>query len=533
MLTWLVWVAASMATCESPQVFDTLTVSSWNTWGLPAPISKARKARFERINSDLERSEADLVALQEVWGGAKPLLPKVQLIAREEDSGLAFVSPKRKMRDIAFHPFVVNGRFEGWKTKGVLAAISDLDDGTGLLVLNTHFQAGRAERWARNRASDTDVLLQAVAGWAGPVLVAGDFNFYAASPTDAENVERIWDAGFEDVAETLGVDEITFRREHERFDRIYLRGGDGVCLRPLDYDVTEYQEMRLSDHQRVMATIEATRDGTQSAARYASVSVLLREYHRRHDERDWAGLASLFDADGDLAIHGTTLRARGPTAIEDLFAAHGPDDRLILEDAQTHSDDAISVTYRWARDPDRVAGEIYLLPHDGRIRRLDVYPLPGGPKAPQDRPAVRALVVAPGPLVLLLRCQEPTKPGWWWITPGGGRDEAEDDRTALRRELREELGLDDVAIGPCVWTRSHTFVWRDRVFRQHERFHLVETAAPFEPVPRVHDDGIGEHRWWSLEEMRATRELLVPRELPRLLASLLEAGPPATPEVVA
>jgi endonuclease/exonuclease/phosphatase family metal-dependent hydrolase len=260
MLTWLVWVAASGATCDRPHVVDTLTVSSWNTWGLPAPISRDRKARFERINSDLEQPEVDLVALQEVWGGAKPLLPKVQLIAREEDSGLAFVSARRKLRDIAFHPFVVNGRFEGWKTKGVLAAVSELEDGTDLLVLNTHFQAGRAERWAKNRASDVDVLLQAIADWTGPVLAAGDFNFYAESPTDEANVERLWDAGFEDVAETLGVHTITFRREQERFDRIYLRSGGDVCLRPLDFDVTEYTEMRLSDHERVRATIEATRD---------------------------------------------------------------------------------------------------------------------------------------------------------------------------------------------------------------------------------------------------------------------------------
>ncbi len=261
MMTWLFWAVAARASapCQSPQVLDTLVVSSWNTWGLPAPMSKARKARFERINKDLEAPEADLIALQEVWGGAKPLLPKVKLIAREEESGLAFVSPRHTLRDISFHPFVVNGRFEGWKTKGVLAAISELDDGTDLLVLNTHFQAGRSERWAKNRASDTDVLLAAIADWAGPILVAGDFNFYSESPTDADNVERIWDAGFEDVAETLGTAAITYPREHERFDRIYLRSGDGVCLLPLDFDVTEYQGMVLSDHRRLMATIQATR----------------------------------------------------------------------------------------------------------------------------------------------------------------------------------------------------------------------------------------------------------------------------------
>ena len=251
------------------------------------------------------------------------------------------------------------------------------------------------------------------------------------------------------------------------------------------------------------------------------MSALLREYHRRHDERDWAGLAALFGLDGEFATHGdANLRARGPAEIERVFHERGPDDRLVLGPTNEHINGALSATYGWRREPDLVAGELHLVPRDGRIQRVDVYPLPGGPKSPEDRQAVRALFVAPGPQVLLLRCQEPGKPGWWWIAPGGGRDDSEDDLTALRRELGEELGVEDVAIGPRIWTRSHTFVWLDRVFRQHERFHLVEIAAPFEPMPRVRDEGIGEHRWWTLDELRATREIVAPIELARILASV-------------
>ena len=45
------------------------------------------------------------------------------------------------------------------------------------------------------------------------------------------------------------------------------------------------------------------------------MSALLREYHRRHDDRDWAGLASLFRLDGEFAIHGDAnlrISLRGP-----------------------------------------------------------------------------------------------------------------------------------------------------------------------------------------------------------------------------
>jgi 8-oxo-dGTP pyrophosphatase MutT (NUDIX family) len=251
------------------------------------------------------------------------------------------------------------------------------------------------------------------------------------------------------------------------------------------------------------------------------MSSLLREYHRRHDEHDWAGLAALFRLDGEFAIHGdTNLRARGPAEIERVFRDREPDDELLLGPTDKHVDGSLSATYGWRKAPDLVAGELYLAPRDGRIQRVDVYPLPGGPKQPEDRQAVRALLVAPGPQVLLLRCQAPGRPGWWWIAPGGGRDGSEDDEAALRRELGEELGVDDLAIGPCVWERSHTFVWRDRVFRQHERFHLVELAAPFEPTPRVRDEGIGEHRWWSLDELKTTREIVAPAELASILATV-------------
>jgi 8-oxo-dGTP pyrophosphatase MutT (NUDIX family) len=259
------------------------------------------------------------------------------------------------------------------------------------------------------------------------------------------------------------------------------------------------------------------------------MSAILREYHRRHDERDWGGLASLFRLDGELAIHGdTNVRARGPSEIERSFRENGPHDGLILGPYNEHVDGSLSATYGWKRDPDRVAGELYLLPEGDAIRRIDLYPLPNGPVAPEERMAIRALLVAPGPQVLLLRCQEPGKPGRWWITPGGGQDEGEDDAATLARELVEELGVEPQKAGPCVWTRTHTFVWRDRAFLQHERYHLMLIEAPFEPAPRVHDEGLTGHRWWPLEELRSTREIVVPRKLGILLDTVLREGPPAT-----
>jgi TDG/mug DNA glycosylase family protein len=148
---------------------------------------------------------------------------------------------------------------------------------------------------------------------------------------------------------------------------------------------------------------------------------------------------------------------------------------------------------------------------------------------PVDRPAVRALVLDEEGRTVLVQFRDDAGQVWW-ATPGGGIDEGEDPEAALRRELAEELGLDEFDVGPEIWTREHTFAWRGTIHRQRERMWLVEVPR-HEPAPRVDlaAELVVDVRWWTQEELDAAAETLVPERLPQLLRDLRENGPPAEP----
>jgi 8-oxo-dGTP pyrophosphatase MutT (NUDIX family) len=115
------------------------------------------------------------------------------------------------------------------------------------------------------------------------------------------------------------------------------------------------------------------------------------------------------------------------------------------------------------------------------------------------RPGVRALVVDPDGRTLLLRYAN--EYSGWWITPGGGMEPGESDEEALRRELREELGLTDFELGPFLWQREAWFRDEPGFCGQKENVYLVRVPA-FEPAPELNpsDEGVLEHRWVTAVE---------------------------------
>jgi 8-oxo-dGTP pyrophosphatase MutT (NUDIX family) len=148
------------------------------------------------------------------------------------------------------------------------------------------------------------------------------------------------------------------------------------------------------------------------------------------------------------------------------------------------------------------------------------------------RQAARAIVLDPANRILLVEFTFPD--AVVWATPGGGLADGETDADALRRELSEEAGLEEVAVGPLVWNRTHLQSFgQGRWDGQVERFYVVRTPM-FEPAPRLswqelRLEGVTAVRWWDLDELEATQTLFAPRRLPALVRALLLHGPPAEP----
>jgi 8-oxo-dGTP pyrophosphatase MutT (NUDIX family) len=139
------------------------------------------------------------------------------------------------------------------------------------------------------------------------------------------------------------------------------------------------------------------------------------------------------------------------------------------------------------------------------------------------------IALDPDNRVLLFRYDEGPPNGRHWCTPGGGLDDGEDYATGARRELAEETGWTDVALGAEVYEWTRTMEYADAIVRQHERIFLarVETVGRgLGAVAAMHiSDGIAAWHWWTLAELDATDEVIWPPGLADLIRGLTRAAP--------
>lgn len=158
------------------------------------------------------------------------------------------------------------------------------------------------------------------------------------------------------------------------------------------------------------------------------------------------------------------------------------------------------------------------------------------PPSHAHRDTARVILASPDDRVLLFRHLLPAP---WaregWLTPGGAIEPGEIPARAAVRELSEETGhmVPATAIGPAVAVDSGQ--WQDAsgttitttnwYFFTRAADRLIDLSGQ-DASERL--DLLG-HRWWTIAELRATRDLVFPVGLAALLRRLLDGHRPHDP----
>jgi len=125
--------------------------------------------------------------------------------------------------------------------------------------------------------------------------------------------------------------------------------------------------------------------------------------------------------------------------------------------------------------------------------------------------------------------RKPTLRPPFWVTLGGGIEPGEDMSAAARRELIEETGLSDARLGPCVWYGEQPVRWRGRSMLFRETFLVVwtdETHLSDAGWSADERASIKAMRWWPVEELLTTAEMILPPVLPALVQPIAQGQIP-------
>jgi len=124
----------------------------------------------------------------------------------------------------------------------------------------------------------------------------------------------------------------------------------------------------------------------------------------------------------------------------------------------------------------------------------------------------RALIQRDDKILLAHKIGEPNT-----FLPGGHVDYGEYTDTALRRELKEELGV-EAEIGEFMGTYEYQF--REEDGKEHHEINFIYRAETREPIQSK--ESHLEFQWCPVDEL--TEKTLLPEALPELIKEYLKTG---------
>lgn len=122
-----------------------------------------------------------------------------------------------------------------------------------------------------------------------------------------------------------------------------------------------------------------------------------------------------------------------------------------------------------------------------------------------------------------------------WVTLGGRIEDGEDVMTAASRELAEETGITNAKIGPAVWYGEQELIFKEERTLLKETFVVVrtsETGIVTDRRTKEEHAVILETKWWTLDELRSTKETVLPKCISELAPALAAGIYPSKPKTI-